>query len=594
MRFLGIELSGIAGYAKQFISVGNGINLIVGRNNVGKTAMLSASTVLRYLPVGTSGCEQVPPEVLEYSNASSGFEFSVCFLADSPDAPNIDKRQAVWQQTLASQNLRLIYKFRVNAQGWVLLSGVVAQFAGHELYVVRMAENGVGCTRYWYDTQSGACQEGRQQGSGGGIVVEGGTATTYPHDDIFGHLVPLKTLEFVGGHRVFSDFQALRTVTKLGSNAQELGPYLQWLQGASPKQFNQIQEFLTQLFPEFEYINVESVLNNQVTIRFTMRGGGQKVQLSRCGTGVEQVLALASFVIASEPNNLICVDEPHAFLHPTAERLLLEFLHKHTEHNYLITTHSAIFINSVPSTQITHLSGKGYGIDEYSPCPVAQLLFDLGYKNSDLLFADRVVFVEGETDQQVLPILLAKAGISANEIATAGFCKLKGSGNPHTITRQSEDLLTALHKDEMPRLYLFDGDKKPNKDYFQKIKNTRTGREIPISFLLRTEIENYLLDPIAIAAAITEEKQISRNGIESVQISDQVRRWLESGIKKFGSNGKGSQILDYLYEEAKLRFKKTEHCRLIALHTNLESNPALKELITSVSSVFGAVNTDPK
>ena len=58
------------------------------------------------------------------------------------------------------------------------------------------------------------------------------------------------------------------------------------------------------------------------------------------------------------------IDEPHSFLHPTAERLLLEFLRRNQQHKYVITTHSAIFINAVPASQITHLTGNGYGIAE--------------------------------------------------------------------------------------------------------------------------------------------------------------------------------------------------------------------------------------
>jgi predicted ATP-dependent endonuclease of OLD family len=302
---------------------------------------------------------------------------------------------------------------------------------------------------------------------------------------------------------------------------------------------------------------------------------------------VEQLLALATFVISSAAGNLICVDEPHSFLHPAAERLLLEFLRKHREHCYLITTHSAIFINSVPATGITYLSGEGAGTDDRRSHATAQLLFDLGYKNSDLLFADRVIFVEGETDKQVLPILLEKAGLDPSVLATTAICKLKGSGDLHTITRQSEDLLTALYKDTILRVYLFDGDKRPKKDYMQKIKNVRTGQEIPVAFLSRTEIEDYLLDPYAIAAAMAEEKNADQNGSEQAAYSpDQVNSWLREAAAKLGSSAKGSEILSHVYEQASFRYKKTEHGRLIGLRTSLETNPALLELLEPLRFVL--------
>jgi len=379
----------------------------------------------------------------------------------------------------------------------------------------------------------------------------------------------------------------VHTVIKLGGNAEKLGPYLQWLQGARPKQFNQIQAFITQLFPEFEYVNVESVSGNKVTIRFTKRDTEEKVQLSRCGTGVEQILALATFVISSPLGTLICVDEPHSFLHPTAERLLLEFLRKHPQHKYLLSTHSAIFINSVPANSITHLSGTDSGFDDRGSQKTSQLLFDLGYKNSDLLFADRIIFVEGETDRQVLPILLRKAGLDPDLLATAAFSRLKGSGDLHTVTRQSEELLTALRKEAIRRVYLFDGDKTPQKEYIQKIKNPHSGETIPIAFLMRTEIEDYLLDSHAIAKAISEEKDAAQSKeTQKIISSDQVNSWLAAAIKELGTNAKGSAVLSYIYEQAGLHYRKTEHGRLIALHTEIGHNPKIKELYTPLVSVF--------
>lgn len=419
-----------------------------------------------------------------------------------------------------------------------------------------------------------------------GAVVSGGrVAGILPADDLFGPLVELTKVRLVEAHRVFRDRLELKTVNSLQGEAGELGPYLQWLQGDDPRKFIQIQSFITQLFPEFEFLNVESI-NNTVTIRLTRNGGNTKIPLSHCGTGVEQILALATFVVASPQGTIMLIDEPHSFLHPTAERLLRDFLRRNQQHKYVITTHSAIFINAVPASQITHLTGNGYGIAERKQYSATQLLFDLGYQNSDLLFSDRVIFIEGESDQEILPILLRKAGVSSAEIAKTGFCRMKGSGDIHTITRQSEELLAALHKEGVKRLYLFDGDQKPSETYIKKIKDSRTGEPIPLAFLDRPEIENYLLDEAAIAAAINEElASISESKAPSSEVKvDQVNKWLRSA--NTGAGIKGSKILAAVYEQAGLRFKKTVHGRLIALHTTTEGNDSLKELANIFASLF--------
>jgi predicted ATPase len=62
MKLLGLEFLGVAGYKRQFVSFKDGINLITGRNNVGKSALLRSSTVLAHLPGAPSFrafCERV-------------------------------------------------------------------------------------------------------------------------------------------------------------------------------------------------------------------------------------------------------------------------------------------------------------------------------------------------------------------------------------------------------------------------------------------------------------------------------------------------------------------------------------------------------
>src|SRR5258708_1682690 len=119
MRFLGIEFRGIAGYSKQFISLGSAVNLIAGRNNIGKTAMLSASTVLQYLPVGEAPHGPVPSTIREYANSDGSFEFSLFFIANLLEAPNIDMNQAKWEQNLTSQEIRFTYNFHIQRQGYI-------------------------------------------------------------------------------------------------------------------------------------------------------------------------------------------------------------------------------------------------------------------------------------------------------------------------------------------------------------------------------------------------------------------------------------------------------------------------------------------
>jgi hypothetical protein len=98
--------------------------------------------------------------------------------------------------------------------------------------------------------------------------------------------------------------------------------------------------------------------------------------------------------------------EPHPYLHPMAERQVVDFLFSHTEHRYVIATHSAILINSVPADRILVLGNSNtVAMPTSESSSVPALLHSLGYRNSDLLFNDRLIFIEGESDQDVLPLV---------------------------------------------------------------------------------------------------------------------------------------------------------------------------------------------
>lgn len=587
MKLLGLEFKGVAGYSHQFVSFENAINLITGRNNVGKSALLRSSTVLDHLPINSEPNRPRGPLIRGYADSGIGnFQFSIIYLLDSDQDPVLDENKDRWIPLCNSKTVQLRYNFSVHGSGGaVLLDGVNVNVSQRELPIIRMSNDNRAFERLWYNTNAWQPANSSSTYINGTVLSGGRIASTLPSNDLFAPLTELTKIRLVEAHRVFRDRLELKTVSDLEGEAGELGLYLQWLQGDDPRKFNQIQSFVTQLFPEFEFLNVESV-DNRVTIRLTKKGANAKIPLSHCGTGVEQILALATFVIASPQGTIMLIDEPHSFLHPTAERLLLEFLRRNQHHKYVITTHSAIFINAVPASQITHLTGNGYGIAERKQHSATQLLFDLGYQNSDLLFSDRVIFIEGESDQEILPILLQKAGVSPTEIAKTGFCRMKGSGDIHTITRQSEELLAALHKEGVKRLYLFDGDQKPSANYIKKIKTPQTGEPLPIAFLELPEIENYLLDAVAIAAALNEElSSVSESGVPSSRIEvDQVDTWLRSA--NTGVGVKGSKILAAIYEQAGLRFKKTVHGRLIALHTMAERNASLKGLASIFTNLF--------
>jgi len=122
--------------------------------------------------------------------------------------------------------------------------------------------------------------------------------------------------------------------------------------------------------------------------------------LQNMGSGVPQLVILASASTTLD-DHLICLEEPETNLHPLQQRKLLRHLVEETSNQYLIATHSAHFLDS-EFVNIFHLRTGENGTEirrAKKPHELQGILADLGYRASDLLQANCVLWVEGPADR---------------------------------------------------------------------------------------------------------------------------------------------------------------------------------------------------
>lgn len=157
---------------------------------------------------------------------------------------------------------------------------------------------------------------------------------------------------------------------------------------------------------------MQNVLEDK-NIQLKIGSSGNKIQLitsnsipcdfEQIGTGLHQILIMA-IATTLYKNHLICIDEPEIHMHPRLQRKLMQQLDKNIDCQFLISTHSSSIIDSVDDPSIFKIS-KNKDTNESTITFIdtlgerAKLCEDLGYKASDIVQTNCIIWVEGPSDR---------------------------------------------------------------------------------------------------------------------------------------------------------------------------------------------------
>ena len=332
--------------------------------------------------------------------------------------------------------------------------------------------------------------------------------------------------------------------------------------------------------------------------------------LKESGTGVSQILSIVYVIISSTERKLIVIDEPNSFLNPGAVRNLMDLMERNPQHQYLITTHSAEII-ATPSSSISLVTWKdGQSkvtmLSGDNASEIRNVLVEVGVKLSDVFGADEIVWVEGPTEAECFPLIMKVLGLTVSRgtkiIPVASATEIaKNTDKARLIVDIYEKLSSA--NAIIPPAVAISLDKENFSDEQINSLSKRLGGKV--HFLSRRCIENYLISPEAISSVLGD---IGFAPVDDT-ILNKVTAWLSNNAGKLiykapaNWNGNltdalyltkvdGANLLTDLFAEitdSTYVYIKTKHSALILQWLLQHKQSEIVDLISYVKNIFANI-----
>jgi len=513
----------------QEIQFTTGFNVVVGANNAGKTALVEALT-LRFEDKPHASVETVPnPE------------------GKAPGVSQVDITLTISQQELKQVLSEHFSRFSVNVKAddkvEELKKRVDTAFSLPEIHIHALYKS-QGCV-----TSRVTEMEPEYQDTGGRgysflltsinpfSVNSNNWTSISDRDPSIGknlskffspRIYHFRAERYnVGQHSIGND-------PILKPDASNLAQVLNLLQTSNPERFKKLVNFINIIFPDIQQFTIPPVGNAEMVkiLLWHFDASTERqdlaIPLQESGTGIGQVLAILYVAINSDFPRPVIIDEPQSFLHPSAIRKLFNILRiYYPQHQYIVTTHSPVVISAANPNKLILLK-KVNVVTQVENIPVSEknglslLLEELGARLSDVFGADNVLWVEGATEENCFPLIVQKIlqkpllGTAILGVLSVGELEGKHSEKVWKIYQRLSKGKALIP----PAIgFIFDREGRSQKDRAQ-LERESNGQ---VHFLSRRMYENYLLNPEAIAAVISQLENFASQPIEAQAIET----WIE-------------------------------------------------------------------
>ncbi len=582
----GFGFSGYRSIGEELVKIGplKKVNLIIGKNNVGKSNIINflanqysyfAKKVLNQKTYGQQ--ETIPFKDIDRHRSNNLVKHRIAFSLSDEGLINFlnnklpDEKQFQRQRDLAKRILNSKYFKDDDGLFWFVYKS--DNFKGDFKLEI---EDESGLKQILNDNEWNTLWAALTKQSGGGIDQ---------------HWIPetIKALSYTAPYSLKIEvIPAIRKVGLAGSEAADFSG-----EGIIERLAKIQNPPLTEqnLKDKFIAINnfIQSVLENasaNIEIPYArdmilVHMDGKTLPLESLGTGVHEVVILAAAATILD-NSILCVEEPELHLHPLLQKKLVKYLSDETNNQYFFTTHSAHLLDAVES-EIFHVILKNNCTEVINIANTRQksdICKDLGYKASDILQANCVIWVEGPSDRIYLnhwiksknPNLTEGVHYSIMFYGGRLFSHLTASDDDE-LAERVEDFISVRNLNRNT-VIMFDSDKKTSRSHINSTKKR-----------LRDEFNRG-----AGFAWITKGREVE-NYLDNDRLEESILA-VHQSAKQIVKKGQWENLLKYYKKDGKT--EKTANKVKVARHyvgnnkpdlSRLDLNARLEELCVFITSI---------